>query len=171
MNVLRAKNRVIGKVITQFPNLSKGFTDSYEPLESKDVPWTTVTKPLSDSRIAIVTTAGVHHKAQQPFNMNDPEGDPTFREIDINKPLSDLMITHDYYDHSDADRDINVVFPIERLKEFEQEGISGNVANKHYGFMGHIDGQHIETLINEQAPEVAGRLKTDNIDVVLLTPG
>jgi D-proline reductase (dithiol) PrdB len=103
--------------------------------------------------------------------MNDPDGDPTFREIDIQRPLYDLMITHDYYDHADADRDINIVFPIERLREFETEGIIGRVADTHYSFMGHIDGRHIKTLINEYAPEVAQRVKADNVDVVLFTPG
>ncbi len=103
--------------------------------------------------------------------MNDPDGDPTFRTINTKKPDSKLMITHDYYDHTDADKDINIVFPVDRLKEFKHEGLIGTVADKHYGFMGHIDGEHIDTLITTQAPEVAQRLKADNVDVVILTPG
>jgi len=81
------------------------------------------------------------------------------------------MITHDYYDHSDADRDVNVVFPLERLQEFADEGRIGRLALRHYSFMGHIDGPHIPTLIEETGPEVAKRVLADDVEVVLLTPG
>jgi D-proline reductase (dithiol) PrdB len=171
MNLLRLKNRAISKVITHYPSLAGSFIESYTPWQSKDIPWTPVKKLLKDSKCAVVTTAGVHHKDQSPFDMNDPDGDPTFRELNTNKPESELMITHDYYDHSDADKDINIVFPLERLKEFEKEGIINEVAKRHYGFMGHIDGHHIHTLVNVQAPEIAKRLKADAVDIVLLTPG
>jgi D-proline reductase (dithiol) PrdB len=171
MDLLRLKNRTIAEVITRFPSLSRRFVHSYSPLESDGIPWTPVTNLLQDSRIAIVTTAGVHHKDQKPFDMHDPEGDPTFRVIDVRKPLTEFMITHDYYDHSDADKDINIVFPVERLREFVKEGTIGKVADKHYGFMGHTDGRHIHTLINKHAPEIARKLKEEDVDAVLLTPG
>jgi D-proline reductase (dithiol) PrdB len=103
--------------------------------------------------------------------MGDPNGDPSFRTIDMSRPLIDLMITHDYYDHTDADRDINIVFPIQRLWALKREGMIGEIADLHYGFMGHIIGRHTHTLINEKAPAVAQRLKADNVDIVLLTPG
>lgn len=168
---LRLKNRLIGKVLTRFPSLSKYFTEAYTPWESEDIPWTPVEKLLRDSKVAVVTTAGVHHRDQEPFDMGDPNGDPSYRVIDTRKPLADLMITHDYYDHTDADKDLNIVFPIERLREFEREGLVGTVADTHYGFMGHIDGPHIATLIRQTAPEVATKLKDDGVDAVLLTPG
>lgn len=171
MGLGRLKNKLIAKATTRFPALAKRFTASYDPWKSLDVPWAPVAKALATSTIAVVTTAGVHHKDQEPFDMQDREGDPSYRIIDLRRPLSSLMITHDYYDHSDADRDINIVFPVERLKEFEQEGLIGRVADTHYGFMGHITGRHIPTLINRNAPEIAGRLKKDKVDIVLLTPG
>jgi D-proline reductase (dithiol) PrdB len=171
MGMVRLKNKLIAKVITRFPSLAMRFIDSFHPWESEDIPWTPVTKSLGESKVAIVTTAGIHHADQKPFDMRDPDGDPSYRIIDLQKPLSSLLITHDYYDHSDADRDINIVFPIERLQEFEKERIIGRVANIHYGFMGHITGRHILTLISSTAPQVARRLKEDNVDVVLLTPG
>jgi len=85
----RIKNQLIAKVITRFPSLAQRFITAYEPWESGEpTPWTPVNKPLGESRVALVTTAGVHHKGQQPFDMQDAEGDPSFREIDgatINK--------------------------------------------------------------------------------------
>lgn len=168
----RFKNRAIAKVITRFPSLSKRFVNAYKPVETAEaaVPWTEIRKPLAECTVALVSTCGVHHSGQKPFDMKDPKGDPTFREIDLKKPLSDLKITHDYYDHTDADSDINIVFPVERLREFRGAGIIGSVHETAYGFMGHIDGPHIQTLVNVSAPEVARRLKAANVDVVLLTP-
>ncbi len=171
-SIVRFKNRVTAKIIGIFPSVARVFTASYKPLEStEDIPWTPLRKHMRDSKVAIVTTAGVHHKDQVHFDMKDPNGDPTFRIIDVRKSLKDLMITHDYYDHKDADRDINIVFPVERLREFEKEGIIGRLADIHYGFMGHIVGPHIDTLITVTAPDVAEKLKTDGADIVLLTPG
>jgi len=171
MSYRRFKNQVIAKVITRFPLLAKRLTTSYEPWESVDIPWTPVTKTLATSTIALVTTAGVHHREQEPFDMKDHDGDPSFRVIDFRKSISSLMITHDYYDHTDADRDINIVFPIERLREFEQEGRIGHVTDQHYSFMGHITGKHIPTLIYKTAPQVSRNLKKAHVDIVLLTPG
>ncbi|GBE00665.1 MAG TPA: hypothetical protein ENH50_04905 [Nitrospirae bacterium] len=165
------KNRLIAKVITRFPSLSKRFVDSYKPRESEgDIPWVSVKKPLGECTLALVTTSGVHHRDQEPYDMKDPDGDPTFRVIDLSRPLNDLMITHDYYDHSDADKDINIIFPVERVREFVEAGIIGKLSDTAYGFMGHIDGPHIQTLIQKSAPEIAQRLKKDDVDIVLLTP-
>ena len=167
----RTKNRVFAKVLTRFPLLADLLAGSYEPPESRGIPWTPVKKALRDSTLSVVTTAGVHDKDQKHFDMDDPKGDPTFRAIDITKPLTDLMITHDYYDHSDADKDINIIFPVERLREFEKEGVIGRLSDLHYSFMGHILSPHINTLMKITAPEVAKKLKTDRVDIVLLTPG
>lgn len=154
MSMGRLKNQVIAKIITRFPLLSTRFIASYDPRRSLDVPWTPVIKTLDKSTVAVVTTAGVHHADQEPFDMKDREGDPSYRIIDLRRPLSDLRITHDYYDHTDAERDINIVFPVERLREFEREGLIGNVADHHYGFMGHILGRHIPTLIDKTRPKL-----------------
>ena len=81
------------------------------------------------------------------------------------------MITHDYYDHTDAGKDVNIVFPIERLQEFASEGIIGKVADTHYTFMGHIMGPHIYTLMEVSVPEIAAGLKKKGVDYVFLTPG
>ena len=171
MSLVRLKNRAISKLTTRLPFFAKIYADAFNPLETNDVPWTPLKRPLSESKLALVTTAGVHHRDQLPFNMNNREDDPTFRVIDSLQPVEDLMITHDYYDHSDADKDMNIVFPIERMREFEKKGIIGGLGENHYGFMGHILGRHIDRLMHECAPAVAEKLLRDNIDIVILTPG
>ncbi|UCE79186.1 MAG: hypothetical protein JSV13_00670, partial [Nitrospiraceae bacterium] len=109
MNLQGFKNKSIARAITRVPALSRIVINSYEPMESNDVPWTPAGKKLTDSKVAIITTAGVHHRDQKPFDMTDKDGDPTYRVIHLKQHKSHLMITHDYYDHADADRDINIV--------------------------------------------------------------
>jgi len=172
MNGRRFRNRLLAKLLTRFPSLAQRLLARHGAWDSDGpVPWAPVAKPLSESVVALVTTAGVHHRDQPPFDMVDPQGDPAFRVIDATRPVSDLTITHDYYDHADADRDINVVFPVDRLRELSQDGVIGGLARHHYGFMGHIEGPHIRRLLSETAPEAARRLKAEGVDVALLTPG
>ena len=172
MSILtRFKHRLIARLINRFPGLADRFTAAYQPWESGEpTPWTTVSKPLNRCRVALVTTAGVHHATQEPFDMHDSDGDPSFRQIDAASIRDDYTITHDYYDHSDAEQDLNIVLPLDRLRELQQEGVIGEVAERHYSFMGHIDGRHLVTLIKKSAPQVAEALRRDRVDVVLLTP-
>ncbi len=80
------------------------------------------------------------------------------------------MITHNYYDHRDADLDINIVLPTDRLRERESERTIGGIARRHFSFMGHILGRHVDTLVTRTGPEVAALLKGDGADIVFLTP-
>ncbi|PNU20463.1 hypothetical protein C2E25_07010 [Geothermobacter hydrogeniphilus] len=167
----RLKNRLIARLITRFPRLAKGFIDNYRPWESEgEIPWTAVSKPLRDCRLALVTTAGVHHPDQPPFDMRDSDGDPSWRELTGETLPGAYRITHDYYDHSDAEKDLNIVLPLERLQELVDEKLLGSLNRRHFGFMGHIDGRHIPALIEKSAREVAGKLCADKVDLVLLTP-
>jgi D-proline reductase (dithiol) PrdB len=167
----RLKNQLIAKVITRFPSLAQRFITAYEPWESGEpTPWAPVVKPLGECRVALVTTSGVHHKGQQPFDMQDSAGDPSFREIDAATISNDYVITHDYYDHTDAEKDLNIIFPVERLRELQAEGVIGDLAARHYSLMGHIDGPHIATLVSKTANKIIEKLRQQAVDVVLLTP-
>lgn len=154
-----------------FPAIAKHLENSFVPLESEDIPWAPIRKALDKSKIALVTTSGIHHGYQEPFNMEDSTGDPSYRILDTNTLEEDYVITHDYYDHRDADKDLNIIFPIARLKEMVSAGIIGSVAEQHFSFMGHITDSHIHNLIDKTAPEVAESLVKDHVDAVLLTPG
>ena len=102
--------------------------------------------------------------------MEDKDGDPTYRIIPHNITREALCITHDYYDHRDADKDVNIVLPLDRLQELVEEQIVGAAAPFHYSFMGHVDGPHVPRLLSVTAPEVARRLKQEQVDAVVLTP-
>lgn len=170
--LLRIRNRGLAVLATAIPSLGERFAAGYHAERQEGgIPWVPVQKPLAASTIALVTTAGVHHRGQPAYDMHDHDGDPSFRELDLSLPLDSLKITHDYYDHSDADRDLNVVFPVERLRELVAVGEIGGLARHAYGFMGHITGRHLDTLKRRTAPEVAARLKRAGVDAVLLAPG
>jgi D-proline reductase (dithiol) PrdB len=169
------KDRLMARLFTRFSGLGRRAAGKLEPLSREfigaEIPWTPLRKPLNESRVALITTAGVHCSADKSFDMIDPDGDPSFRAIPSATPIADLTITHDYYNHSDADKDINIVYPIERLRELQDEGFIKDIAPTNYGFMGHIVGAHLNTLINTSAPEILKRLKAEQVDIVLLTPG
>ena len=112
----------LARLAVYWPALSKKLLDTFKPIESVTIPWTSLLKPLEASKIAIVTTAGIHHRGQIPFDMRDPNGDPSYRIIDGEIIEGDYIVTHDYYDHRDADHDLNIVFPIRRLKEMVVPG-------------------------------------------------
>jgi D-proline reductase (dithiol) PrdB len=163
-------NMVAIQLFKRVPWLAAQWARRHRFVEPVAVPWTRVTRPLEDSTVALVTTAGVHLASDPPFDMSDPEGDPSFRVIPCDVDPGRLTITHRYYDHAAADRDINVVLPVARLRELAEEGRVGAVAPRMYGFMGHVDGHHLATLIEQTAPAVADRLRADGADAVFLTP-
>jgi D-proline reductase (dithiol) PrdB len=163
-------NTLVVQAFKRLPWLASRWAKSHQFVEGRVIPWTPVREPVAESTIALVTTAGVHLKSHEPFDMEDPDGDPTFRAIPVDAPRTDLTITHKYYDHSAADRDINVVLPLDRMHEFVAEKRIGGIAPFVYGFMGHIHGGHLTTLLDASAPQVARRLKRDGAEAVVLTP-
>ena len=135
-----------------------------------DIPWTPLAKPLERCRVALLTTGGVHRRDDTPFDRTDPRGDPSFRVLPAQSASAELTITHDHYDHRDADRDVNVVLPFGPLAALLAERRVGALAPRHYSLMGHIDGPHVATLRERTAPALAQRLRADGADVVVLAP-
>jgi D-proline reductase (dithiol) PrdB len=163
-------NRVAVQLFKRLPWLGDAWARRRGFVESRSIPWMPLRMPVREAVIALVTTAGVHLKADPPFDMADPDGDPTFRVVPSDAPRKDVTITHKYYDHSAADRDLNVVLPVDRLRELAAAGRVGGVSPRMYSLMGHVDGPHVRTLMETTAPEVARRLDADGADAVILTP-
>jgi D-proline reductase (dithiol) PrdB len=139
-------------------------------LSRKCVPFTPFDRELAKSTIAIVTAGGVHLKDQEPFNIADELGDLSFRIFDEDVDVSQLMVTHHHYDHTDADADINVVFPVEVLRDLKTEGFVGGVARKHVGYMGYT--MQLKAMYEGTAPEIANEIdKGSRADAVVLTGG
>ena len=128
--------------------------------------WTPVTKEIKDMKIALATAAGVHHNQDKRFNL---AGDFTFRLVKDTMPSSELMVSHGGYDNGDVNKDINCMFPIDRLHELAAVGFIGSVAETHIGFMG--GGGDQDKFKNETGPAIAKILKDEGVDAVILTAG
>lgn len=135
-------------------------------------PFVSPDRPLSRMRIGLVTTGGVHHADQIPFRRKDenPEGDGSFRLLDLTRPRDRFVITHDWYDHRDAEQDLNLVLPAERLRELAKEGIIGALHPVAAGLMGHVEGKEELRLELETAPGIAALFRREEVDAVLLVP-
>ncbi|MGH7029123.1 MAG: glycine/sarcosine/betaine reductase selenoprotein B family protein [Stellaceae bacterium] len=126
-------------------------------------PW--VTGPsLSQRRVAIVSSAGLVVRGEEPFRGRDPH----YHAIPATIRPEDLLCSHISinFDRTGLQEDRNVAFPIDWLRELAAEGPIGSVADTHYSFMGATDPLQMEPY----ARELAGRLKQDNVDSVLLAP-
>jgi len=135
-------------------------------LARRAIPYTPFERDLSETTIALVSTAGVHLKTQEPY---DVEGDGSYRVIPSNTNVADLMITHGHYDHEAADHDINVVFPIERLRELVADGTIKGINTDFFGMMGYT--LKMKQVLEETGPEIARKIERSATDLVLLTGG
>lgn len=120
--------------------------------------------PLGRRRVAIVTTSGLHVHGDRPFEM----GSADYRVIPGDTPAGKLRMSHTSvnFDRSGFQEDVNVVFPLDRLRELAGAGAIGSVSEFHYSFMGAAPIRALEP----KARELAELLKQDRVDAVLLTP-
>lgn len=120
--------------------------------------------PLNERRVAIISTAGLLKRGDHPFSI----GATDYRVIPGDTDSGDVVMSHvsTNFDRTGFQQDINVAFPIDRLRELADEGVIGSVAEYHYSFMGATDPDDMAP----KAQELAGLLKKDNVDAVLLAP-
>lgn len=128
-----------------------------------------LTKPLADARVALVSSAGVHLDDQAPFHVETTAGDSTHRLIPDDIDLSRLRFTHTHYDTSAAEKDPNVVFPLDRLHEAVKQGRIGSTSPTHVGLMGFNPDP--TAIADETAPAVVDILTSCEVDVVVMVPG
>ncbi len=143
-------------------------TYKYRSLEWKS--GVSLKKPLKDSRIAVVSTAGLHTPEQPPFKTDLPGGDFSFRVLPEDTDLGNLATVHPSgsFDHSGIEADANLSFPLDRLRELKNEGRIGESAPRHLSFMGLMLSP--EKLVEDSAEEAADIFQEDQVDGVLLVP-
>ena len=126
-------------------------------------PWVTG-QPLTNRRVALITTAGLHRRGDAPFGV----GAADYRVIPSDIPANELVMSHisTNFDRSGFQQDWNVVFPLDRIRERAEEKVIGSVARYHYSFMGATDPVRMESA----ARGLARILKNDGVDAVLLVP-
>ncbi len=132
------------------------------------VPLAKLTKPLSETRLTFVSTAGVQPRGTLPFDTAHPIGDYTFRRVPSGSKVTDLEIHQLKYPTFGAEKDLNVVFPIERLQELANEGIIGELAPNFFSFIGYnMDAERLE---NTLAEDIADAVEAEKPDAALLAP-
>lgn len=139
----------------------------------RPIPWTPLPKPLSECTVALLSSAGIALKDDKPFDQEGEHknpwwGDPTYRILPKTATEKDVRLYHLHIDPSHAERDLNCLFPLQRLQEMETGGKIGRMSLRHYSIMGYI--LRPERLLRETVPALIRNLKEDMADVVVLVP-
>jgi D-proline reductase (dithiol) PrdB len=137
------------------------------------IPFTPLPKSLSECTVALISTAGIARKDDEPFDQErerrDPWwGDPSFRVIPLGTTEQDVRICHLHIDPRFGQADLDVVLPMRRLTELAERGVVGRPATTHYSMMGYI--LDATELVEETAPAIVKRLRADDVDAVALVP-
>jgi len=131
-----------------------------------DPVWTPISKPLNECIVGFCSACGVHLKTQTPYKTS---GDRSWRAVPKNVMPDELMITHGGYDHTDVNKDINCMWPYQRMQELEDKGFIEHFCDSNAGFMG--GGGDVELLESTIGPEIASMFKKQNTDIVIMTAG
>lgn len=150
--------------------LNRNVLQSFPCVESDTTPWQPLRQALSASTLALVTSAGLHLKDDIPFVSDPKQGDTSYRIIPATAMASDIVQSHTSigFDRTAIYRDLNVSFPMDRLRELVDKGVIGRLAPNFYSFMGAL--RNPRGIIEDSGPEVARRLQDEGVDAVLLTP-
>jgi D-proline reductase (dithiol) PrdB len=159
------------------PRLVAFFYQATEREPQHPIPWTPLPRPISECTFSLVTSGGLYDKeTQNPFDLEreitEPTwGDPTYRTLSSDIIQTQVGVSHLHLNTEDILKDFNILLPIQRFKELEEEGVIGALARQVYSFMG-FQGYPPDTTAWESTygPQVAEKLKDENVDCVLLTP-
>ena len=134
------------------------------PCPSFDTTPFVVGPPLSQRRIAIISSAALIERGEAPFAFGSTE----FRTVPASRPAADILASHVSiaHDRSGFQRDINTVHPVDRMRELAAEGVIAHAAEPNYRIMGSTD----PLKMGDTADQIAGQLRQERIDSILLSP-
>ena len=152
--------------LEQLDEIQRNSALLFPCLEHDSAPWTPWRKELSQSKVAMVSTAGLHLRGDKPFT----GGDQSYRVIPSGAPTGDIIMSHTSigWDHTGFYKDINLAFPVDRMQELAQRSVIGSIGENNYSFMG--AQRNPNKMIEETAPDVARRLKAEGVDLVFMIP-
>jgi D-proline reductase (dithiol) PrdB len=157
--------------IAEFSLEVRLFLMAYPWRKVDPTPWTPLRRPLSECKLALVSSAAFILPGQEKFTNDDNKGiDCSFRSIPSDVDTRLLADTHPshHFDHSGIAQDINLAFPLDRVRELVERGRLGSLNHRHLSMCGAITAPG--RLIRDTAPEAARCLVEDGVDVVLLVP-
>ena len=120
--------------------------------------------PAGKRRVAMISTAGLHRRDDRSFSL----GSDDYRIIPGDVKANDLVMSHvsTNFDRTGFQQDLNVIFPIDRLREMAGRRVIGSVADFHYSFMGATEPEKMEHVVHK----LASLLNKDGVNAVLLVP-
>ncbi len=127
--------------------------------------WRPLAKPLSETRVALLTSAAIREANQPAF---PPSGDASYRRISSDPAVTGLKIDHRSHVGTDARQDPEIVFPKAALMALVKRGLVGGVSPFHLSFVGGI--RFYRELQEELAPALAGELTKAGVDLAVLIP-
>ena len=149
--------------------------DNYDKLGYTPYKWfhadsapafTAPSKPLAESRVGMISTAGTYVHGQVAYHYKDDTG---VRSIPRDTPVSSLRFSHIMENYLvEARLDPCTVFPIEALKTLKEEGVVGDLADNYFSCMGGIYSQR--RVIEELIPNLNEKVKDERLDLLLLVP-
>lgn len=163
--------------IKDLPLKYRLFLLAYRYRRLDPIPWTPLSRPLAECRVALVTTAAFYEPDQEPFDETFRGGDPSYRVIATRTPageaspvLTSLVVGHRSaaFDPAGISADPNLALPVEPLLELERRGVVGSLHGEALSFMGSITAPG--RLVKHTAPEAARRFAGAGVDVAVLTP-
>lgn len=155
--------------------MTKKLVQSWIELATpQEIPWTPLSKPLAESTIALISSAGIALKTDRPFDQEGERrnpwwGDPSFRILPRTLTVGDVKLYHLHIHPCIAEQDLNTFFPLQLLLELEKAGEIGRSAASHYSYMGYI--LQPKVLLEESTPAMIKHMKAEGVDIVILVPG
>jgi D-proline reductase (dithiol) PrdB len=152
--------------LDRLPQLSRNNLFMLPVAVNDGSPFVRPPRPLGACRLAIVTTAGLHRRDDRPFG----PGEQTYRVIASETPAAEIVQSHTSlgFDRVAIMRDLNISFPVDRLRELVARGELGGLAPRNYSFMG--AQRDVLRIERETGPEVGRRLRDEGVDLALITP-
>lgn len=146
------------------------FVRTYPWRRIDPVPWTPLSKPLSECRLGLISSAGLSPPEEEPFDLEFRGGDPSFRVIRSDIDVAQLIDHHRSrsWDHSGVEKDRNLAFPIDRIRELVESGRIGSISEHFLSFMGSITAPG--RLRRDHLPRAAEILVAEGVEVALLVP-
>ena len=154
--------------------ITKRLAQNWAKMEvPKSIPWTPLAKPLSECRVALISSGGIALKTDIPFDQEGERqnpwwGDPSYRIIPRGTKTEEIKLYHLHVDPVPAEADLNCLLPIDRLIELEAAGEIGAAAPSHYTFMGY--NLQPKVLLEETTLAIIRNLRDEAVDAVVLVP-
>lgn len=150
--------------------LVQGWISLEEP---REIPWTPLSRPVEESTVALISSAGLALKTDNPFDQDGEKlnpwwGDPSFRILPRNTTNKDVNLYHLHVSPRIAEQDLNTFMPLQRLIELETLGGIGHSAARHYSYMGYI--LQPQRLLTDSVPAMIQCMKQDGVNLVILIP-